>query len=168
MEGVLILVAFFSVVALWMWLRDKLWAGATRAVFSGSHKKGQTATHSTAHFRAPVDKQQFLSALVSYLNLPTEAPAVIAGLHVHKVDLDEGLVVFVTGNKWSEAMRLGVVAWPEGEGWEAGCKGEATVLNWTEADGLVTATKEMERIFHGIDATVQHFQGSVEYTHDPG
>lgn len=167
MEGFLIFVVFVLLVMGWVWLRDKMWAGATRAVFSGSHQKGQTATHSTAHFSAPVENTEFMRALLSYLNLPTAAPAVIGGLHVNNVDYDGGVIVFAVGNKLSDSMRLGVVVWPEEEGWSVGCKGEASVLDWQEVNGLVSNTDDIERIFRAIDATAAHFQGRVQYTRDP-
>ena len=132
MDTIIFFVVAIVLVAGWMWLKDKLWEGTTRAVFRGSHQKGQTATHTTEHFRAPVSGEEFMRGLLNFLNLPLQAPNVMGGLHV------------------------GVAT------------GEATVLNWQEANGLVSHTADIERIFKAIEATCQHFQGEFTYTRDPG
>ncbi|HHU45766.1 MAG TPA: hypothetical protein GXZ46_09105 [Actinomycetales bacterium] len=164
METILFFAVIFIIAMGWVWLKDKLWEGTTRAVFRGSHQKGQTATHTTEHFRAPVAGEEFMRALLNYLNLPMAAPTVMGGLHVGHVDYDNGLILFRVGNRISQDMEMAVMIETKEDGWSTHCTGEASVLSWGETNGLVNSTKDIERIFKGIEATCAHFQGEFTYT----
>lgn len=168
MDTIIFFVVAIVLVAGWMWLKDKLWEGTARAVFRGSHQKGQTATHTTEHFRAPVSGEEFMRGLLNFLNLPMQAPNVMGGLHVGVADFDSGVILFRVGTRILTAMEMAVQVETVEEGWSTYCTGEATVLNWQEANGLVSHTADIERIFKAIEATCQHFQGEFTYTRDPG
>ena len=147
--GLLLFAAAVCVLVLVQkWLRRGVgvaWGAAT----GNSRARGLRAVRLQTDFTAPVTCQEFTSALLRLLDLPTSA-SFKHPLYIGGVSADKSQIRVHAGNPVSTQMEFVIDTNPT----EGGCSGEATTLKWTESDGIIAATEQAERMHKYVRSAV--------------
>jgi len=155
--GIAGLAGFFLVIFLFRKGVSRASGAIEGAITGNTRSRGKTATSLETHFSAPIDGPTLIGKLLDALELPEQA-SLRAGLFLGSVSEDGSQAVINGGTRIATTMQFVVATSPAGEG----CTGMATTASWTESDGLVTWTDEIERL-HAYARSVAESLGGTSY-----
>lgn len=156
--AILVLAALVGGIYLWQKGVGAARKGITRAVAHGTHVRGQDAVHRQLDFTVPVPAESLLSLIKQRLEVVPSPPAIQHDVYLAQ-DSDD-LLVYAVGNKLYTALRYAISVDNVGDH----ATGLATVLDWTESDGLVTHIDKIERLERHVTAAVETVGGSITVT----
>lgn len=153
--GILLFAALIGAAFLWQKLMGAARKGITRTVAHGTHVRGQDAVHRRLEFTVPGTARGFLDLVRQRLEVLPAPPAINHDLYL--LDVSGDLLVYAVGSKVFTSLRYGISVEDEGDH----AVGLATILDWTESDGLVQHIDHIERLERHVNAAVQSLGGTI-------
>lgn len=157
-SGILVVVGIAVLIGaafLWQKLTSAATKGITRAVARKTHARGQDAVHRELEFTVPGTAQTFLQLIAQRLEVVPNPPAINHDLYL--LSQSDDLLVYAVGSKVFTALRYAISIDNQGDH----ATGSATVLDWTESDGLVTHIDKIERLERHVTAAVETMGGQI-------